>query len=812
MGTRIQQVFHHNTPTSVSEGLQTTPSGLPHLHGSPAGQQGHHSLETQTLTAEDPQVPQTQKEVGPLLSKSQRERISSIIKKNGKKEATAIKLMINNCTIPQLTILVLLIIMCICIGVTHGAAFANNPAPAFSNNPMTQMLDTDSDHYLVFDQVGLMASSTTYTHIMLPINFSAIYEQINAVEKTIDTKFKQQQLHGNKLYNNLGYWDKVSLEDQTRRILIALLKRIKIARSKVDTINEILPQIVPQKPHRQHRDAPLPEPPLTQTDSFTHVNHPTLTRHKRWILQVLSGVVGTFMGLYTNYQLKTIANKVQDLETTQDLLIHLTKEHTDQIKKLTDTTTKIYEALISYSNLNPQIVYVEFDEVISDIEEKVDRIVNLVQQLQHRRLAIDWLSKEQLLLLHDTVLTYTQERNYALLTANPSDYFQLELSYLRNKDGVVLLLHIPCTATPDLMTIMRYIPFPIPLSSNTYHTAYSVEQSLSSHQNPHFDPKLHIINETLTKREALYLVAEADLIAINGNSRYRLLTQSDFAACIQRNHIYLCDKQQILGTNLLQTCLGSLYHKDPNGVKTNCKFERRPLREEIFQISTNEFLVFSPVPYVSRVHCNNGTSFTADFGQTTRLQIPNGCGITLKSHELAVEESIQVPLPASVTTWRWDPLSLPADLLQNLPHLDSTLYNLSQTVDSLIKDNSSRDAVSKLSTRLATLQTRLHHPDISTDDLDHHIISSGSKATIFFWFTLIISSLALIIGGIYLYRQFLMAKLLKTLPVLQAYLPTAPATNPHFTDRELDSLGPIFRPPDSNLITSPGLPQPAPRL
>ena len=747
----------------------------------------------------------------PQVSKTQRERISSIIRRHGEKEAQAAKIMINNCTISQMLILILLIILCTLIGVTHGAAFASNPAPAFSNNPMTQQLDTDSDHYLVFDQVGLMASSTTYTHIMLPVNFSAIYEQIDTVEKTIKIKFKDQQLSASKLYNNQGYWNKLSLEEQTRRTLIALLRRLKIARSKIDTLSEILPQVVAPKPHRIHRESPLPEPPLPQTDSFTHIDHPTLTRHRRWILQVLSGVVGTFMGLYTNYQLKTIANKVQDLETTQDLLIHLTKEHTDQIQKLTDTTTKIYDALVAYTNLNPQIIYVEFDEVISDIEEKVDRIINLIQQLQHRRLAIDWLSKDQLLLLHDSVLTYTQERNYALLTANPSDYFQLELSYLRNKDGVVLLLHVPCTTTPDLMTIMRYIPFPIPLGTHTFHTPYSVEQALATQTNPHFDPNLHAINQTLTKREALYLVAEADLIAINGNSRYRLLTQSDFAACIQRNHIYLCDKQQILGTNLLQTCLGSLYHKDPSGVKTNCKFERRPLREEVFQISINEFLVFSPSPYVSRVHCNNGTSFTADFGQTTRLQIPNGCGITLKSHELMVEESIQVPLPASVTTWRWDPLSLPADLLQNLPHLDSTLYNLSQTMETLIKDNSSRLAVSKLSSKLSSLQTRLHHADISSDDLDHHIISSGSSASILLWTTFVVSTIAFLVGLIFTYRQFLLSKLLKSMPLLQAYLPTAPATNPHFPDRELDSLGPIFRSPESN-PTQPLHPQPTPRL
>jgi hypothetical protein len=510
------------------------------------------------------------------------------------------------------------------------------------------------------------------------------------------------------------------------------------------------------------------------------------------------------MGLYTNYQLKTIANKVQDLETTQDLLVHLSTEHTTQINKLTEATDKIYKALLAYIDMNPQVIYTEFNDVISDTEEKVRTIISLVQQLQHRRLSINWLTQDQLLLLHDTVLTYTQERNYALLTANPSDYFQLELSYLRNEEGVVLLLHIPCTTTPDLMTIMRYIPFPIPLHTQTYHSAYSVEQSLQPQHNPHLDPHIRVLNNTLSKREALYLIAEADLIAINGNSRYRLLTQSDFAACIQRNHIYLCDKQQILGTDLLQSCLGSLYHKDPKGVRTNCKFERRPLKEEVFQISVNEFLVFSPTPYVSRVHCNNGTSFTADFGQTTRLQIPNGCAITLKSHELSVEESIQVPLPASVTTWRWDPLSLPADLLDGLPNLDSALHNLSITMHNLTHDNDTRLRIQKLTSDLSQVHSRLHSPNVSPESLDHHLISSGSRASILFWTTFSLSILAVIAGVVFFYRQLLLTKLVENMPLLHSFFPTAPVQGPaSFPDRELDSLPPIVR-------TSP-VPAPMPR-
>jgi hypothetical protein len=669
----------------------------------------------------------------------------------------------------------------------------------FSTNQLTQILSSEDEHYLVFDQVGLMASTTTYMHVMLPLNFSSVELLIKTMNSTLHDKIRTTDF-----YKDLRYYEKMALERQTTSNIAALTRRLNIAFDKLQNLNRILPK-VEQNQHRFKKDtsSELP-PPLKQNhDDFLPLDHPHLTRHKRWLLPLLQGVVGTFMGLYTNYQIKTIANKVHNIEITQNLLIHLTRQHTLQLEKLSNMTGTIYHTLHNYININPQIIYIEFNEVVSLIEGRVTQLVNVVQQLQHRRLAVDFLTQQQLEALHKTVIAYTTERNYALLTTHPSDYFQLELSYLKNEDGVLALLHVPCTTSPDLMTIMRYIPFPIPLETPTHHSPYSVEQSFLTH------PTVlqHSLNNTLAKNEALYLIAEADLIAIDGDSRFRLLTQSDFAACIQRNHIYLCDKQQILGTNLLSTCLGSLYHKDPEGVRTNCRFERRPLREEVFQMAVNEFLVFSPHPYVSRVHCNNGTSFTADFGQTTRLIIPNGCSIELKSHVLRVEENIQVPLPASISSWRWDPLSLPADLLDNLPHLDSALSNISRTLSSIQTDNTTMDKIHALTNRLATIQN-MTYPDFVSETIDYHMASSGSKMSIILWFGFVVSILAFLAALVFTYRQIIMSRLLKSYSAFQLAwphilpeVPTHPIPQP--TEVELETRAPM-------LFAKPPQPQPQP--
>lgn len=691
------------------------------------------------------------------------------------------------CKLPK-TSIVNLTILLLCIISMVNPTKGKHMGDIFSNSQLTQILSSDDDHYLVFDQVGLMASTTTYMHVMLPLNFSSVMDQIQAINYTLNVKFKQLNL-----YKDQGYYNRILLQSQTEKNIAALTRRLNIANDKLVTLNKILPKIE-SKTDRFIRDTSSEyPPPLTQDehDNFLHIDHPHLTRHKRWLLQLLQGVVGTFMGLYTNYQIKTIANKVQNIEITQNLLIHLTRQHTLQLERLVNVTGTLYHTINNYIHINPQVIYIEYNEVVTEVEERVTKLVNVVQQLQHRRLAVDWLTQHQLTSLHRTIQAYTTERDYALLTTHPSDYFQLEVSYLRNEDGVLALLHVPCTTTPDLMTIMRYIPFPIPLPSNTPFSPYTVEEAFLA---PHGNLP-HSLNASLSKNEALYLIAEAELIAIDGDSRFRLLTQSDFAACIQRNHIYLCDKQQILGTNLKSTCLGSLYQKDPEGVRTNCRFERRPLREEVFQMSVNEFLVFSPSPYVSRVHCNNGTSFTADFGQTTRLNVPNSCAIELKSHVLRVEDSIQVPLPASITSWRWDPLTLPADLLDNPPHIDSALFNLSNSIANIQSDNTTMTKIQDLTHQLSVIQNTTY-PDFVSDTIEHHLTASGSKMSIFLWFSLVVSILALFAGVIFTYRQCLFSKLLQAYINFQ-YLtpgtpPEDPLSRPASPEIELRSIPPLF--------------------
>ena len=59
--------------------------------------------------------------------------------------------------------------------------------------------------------------------------------------------------------------------------------------------------------------------------------------------------------------------------------------------------------------------------------------------------------------------------------------------------------------------------------------------------------------------EALFITDTTDLIAIGSDDSFQILTQTELAGCIQKNHVYQCDKHHIVKNDLSQSCLGSLY-------------------------------------------------------------------------------------------------------------------------------------------------------------------------------------------------------------------------------------------------------------
>lgn len=466
--------------------------------------------------------------------------------------------------------------------------------------------------------------------------------------------------------------------------------------------------------------------PFPPTRPPYHITSTPHIRHTRQILAaaaLATGVLGTFLGLFNNNEISEIQTNLLNLSDQHNILTNIVQKHEREIGTLHDQLThltSIVEQLILY---NPALVYAILDKTLHSIDDKITSLFDALQQLQHQRLAVTLLDEFQLKTVFDSAAATALARNIFMLPTRPQDLFQLDTSYIRSQDEVLMILHIPCVSTDSLLTLYEYIPFPYPLT-----------QSVPNLSPPSSD-NLHTLQDLvdanhLPSSSALFFKSDAPMIAIGSNKNldyipYRLVSQSDLSSCIQKNHIYLCEHHQTLRKDLPGSCLGALYVQHEEGVIQNCQIIRRPLQEKTFRLSPTKHIVFSPYPLTTQINCNNGSHFTQKLSGTTTITIPPLCSIQLVNHTITSDGNIRLAPDPLIFEWDFKPNLLPTNLLTTYSHLDTQLaqihYNLTQF------RTSPNDTIS----------------DQQFSDLIHNHITTFSNSSLVIWLSL---SLTFLVG------------------------------------------------------------------
>jgi hypothetical protein len=100
------------------------------------------------------------------------------------------------------------------------------------------------------------------------------------------------------------------------------------------------------------------------------------------------------------------------------------------------------------------------------VKAEIDQIQNVLQIAQWRRLALDFISTNQIQNLFTTLKRAAQNTNLDLLITKPSDLLQLKLSYFYDGTIVTLLLHVPVVPAGSLLRLIKLHLFPLPISGN----------------------------------------------------------------------------------------------------------------------------------------------------------------------------------------------------------------------------------------------------------------------------------------------------------------------------------------------------------
>jgi hypothetical protein len=143
-----------------------------------------------------------------------------------------------------------------------------------------------------------------------------------------------------------------------------------------------------------------------------------------------------------------------------------------------------------------------------------------------------------------------------------NDVLSEHLSFLVDRDGLFLIIHIPLARAATL-TMYRFVDAPFVLDSG--HVAH--------------------------------VILDDDILATNEQaSEYALLKLSDLSTCTERKNTFLCP-YGVTQRNIKDTCLGAFFVGHSESIIKHCKMKiiRMDLvRESLIQISGDEVMVFPP--------------------------------------------------------------------------------------------------------------------------------------------------------------------------------------------------------------------------
>ncbi len=688
----------------------------------------------------------------------------------------------------------------------------------FSANLTITSAFTSNNNHIIYDNIGSLATRVSHIHVAIPLNISALHLQIqmflNYIQPllTIDdhkpnpTPAEIDQRNFQKIISSTVMFSFQKLSDLQEKLnfiedilpsdghldikhrnkrfltfLLPILMRDHMRHLDHETVTktselyqkmnnfenaeaEILALHARIKTLRNPAITDLPDllPPTWNVTTIQNLNkhstNDTVSRDKRQVLALAalaSGIVGTFLGLFNSAEIAAISSHLDSVASKQNMLVKISEKHEQHINDLANDLMSLTSQLEAFIKFNPTLLYARLEFQLTAITNRVEALMDTLQQLQHHKLSMKLLDFQQLAAMHKDVMASAETLDTVPLPHNLQDYFQLEASYIKTGKDILILLHVPCSASDNLLTIYKYIPFPFPimpsLSNFNFSTSISTIQDLINLEHS-FTNK--------TEYEGISFKSESDLIAIGkkiGNrNQYLLLSSADLDACYQRSHTYICEKHQVIRSDLEGSCLGALYIQHPEGVKENCQIRRKPLRETVYQLTATEHLVFSPQPLTTEISCRNGTHFPLKVRATTRITIPEGCTTQLVNHTIQSDFSLRIAPESLHFEWEFNPASLPdsAQLIQGARHIGHQLAMVRQHLKTMLDNQTSHE--------------------VFADMMVTHI-SSPRLLSILIWSCLIFLGLALVMTIVIWYRgKASRSKLQQRQPECYQLVPSAP--------------------------------------
>jgi len=480
---------------------------------------------------------------------------------------------------------------------------------------------------IVFDDIGYLASAVSYAHVVIPIHVKSTVQSILNTRSMLQTRFEQLQqavVPQSSAIQHANY--------RARRGVV--LRQIVAMDHLVDRLKTLQPYFP-----FEFTDIQLPSPLPDHVRDVRDIG-PGTFRHRRQrrhrqrqqrfapfavlgVVKAATTIFSTINGLYTRDQLKQLKHDLKGLIAEQRRVVTLVNNNTLAIQTLDSKLSNIQDDVVSVLEKNPALDVVEIDTIIDNLHRSVDLIIQTVQQAQQNRLAIEFLTPQVLQDTFNDVKEAAVANQATLMIEQAADLAQVAVSYISDKDGTVVILHVPMIPAVALLRLMRLRPFPIPLDDET----------------------------------TLIPEVDRDVMGIS-NSDQTLSAEirySDLLDCHKIGQTYFCERQGVLSRNA-DTCLTALHYQQLEQAMKLCELRITNATEAALQMADNRYLIYSPRRATAPRVCTTvlmGASVDIPKG-ISYLDLKPGCYVDLPGHRLYADASVRTANNQFSYLWDWD--------------------------------------------------------------------------------------------------------------------------------------------------------------
>jgi hypothetical protein len=238
------------------------------------------------------------------------------------------------------------------------------------------------------------------------------------------------------------------------------------------------------------------------------------------------------------------------------------------------------------------------------------KVANAVSQAQLNRLSPLIFPHDVLLAVKNHIDQFAEKKQLKSFVNHISDLYQLEASFVYQPFNKTfnIILHVPFVKHEYLLELHQYVPFPL-------------SQNFAS-------------NHSLTPK-----VGDKDILAFGHMNTFKILSSTDLSACHRMGATYFCTGRNVLQTKMETTCLGSIFARHLSGMKTFCEFELTPRTEQVFELSKNNWQIFSTNYFTTTKVCPTSIS-PVTISHSTTMKLEPGCKMLLQGIRFSVYKHV----------------------------------------------------------------------------------------------------------------------------------------------------------------------------